>query len=146
MTRFRFLFPVLFALVLCFAGLSTVGCDATYSEGARVGVLEKFSYKGVINKSYEGTVILDGMTRDSEGALQVRPWYFTLRPDQPGFADIKTKMESWQGRRVRITYRQVLINSSVSQDSDYCATGIELVDESGRVPPPHDPSVTITSK
>lgn len=38
-------------------GIAQAGC---YSEGVRVGTIQKFSQKGYINKSWEGELVMEG--------------------------------------------------------------------------------------
>jgi len=51
-----------------------------YSEGARVGVVQKFSQKGVINKSWEGEMVQDGVRAKAsgQGAASTNIWKFSV--------------------------------------------------------------------
>lgn len=46
------------ALVLASAHVAAENC---YSEGVRVGTVQKFSAKGLVNKSWEGELVMDGV-------------------------------------------------------------------------------------
>ena len=50
----------LFAALIAaaFAASATAGC---YSEGVRVGTVQKFSMKGFITKSWEGELVMEGV-------------------------------------------------------------------------------------
>src|SRR5262245_59606988 len=71
-------------LALC---LLCGGCpwwsDTTYSEGERVGVIVKFSHKGVIWKSWEGEMHLGGARAGGDGAVP-NLWHFSLRRGEEG--------------------------------------------------------------
>jgi hypothetical protein len=44
-----------------------------YSEGFRVGVIQKLSKKGFIFKTYEGELILDGLTLQNSAVTRANP-------------------------------------------------------------------------
>ena len=51
-----------------------------YSDGIRVGTIQKFSNKGVINKSWEGELVMEG-TKISGGSSSVKGgnvWKFSV--------------------------------------------------------------------
>jgi len=50
---------VIIALSMSAVALSAVASDC-YSDGVRVGTVQKFSSKGVINKSWEGELVMEG--------------------------------------------------------------------------------------
>lgn len=48
---------ILIASVIALSLSANAGC---YSEGVRVGVVQKFSQKGLVNKSWEGELVMEG--------------------------------------------------------------------------------------
>ena len=56
--------PHFLIMIIVLAALLVLATSAhagdCYSEGVRVGVVQKFSIKGVINKSWEGELVMDG--------------------------------------------------------------------------------------
>ncbi len=50
----------------------------TYSEGYRAGLLQKFSNKGAIFKTYEGEMILSSVSSTSNVAIASEKFYFTV--------------------------------------------------------------------
>lgn len=48
---------VLLAVALAFSMVSSMAC---YSDGIRVGTVQKFSQKGYVNKSLEGELVMEG--------------------------------------------------------------------------------------
>lgn len=53
--------------VLAVAALSGFAQADCYSEGVRVGSVQKFSAKGWVNKSWEGELVMDGTKFSSNG-------------------------------------------------------------------------------
>lgn len=52
----------LLALLITFSLLVAATAQAEcYSEGVRVGTIQKFSQKGLMNKSWEGELVMDGI-------------------------------------------------------------------------------------
>lgn len=50
----------------------------TYSEGSRPGLLQKFSYKGIIFKTYEGELILSSISSNSNVTLASEKFLFSV--------------------------------------------------------------------
>jgi len=50
----------------------------TYSEGYRAGLLQKFSSKGAVFKTYEGEMILSSVSSNKDVALASEKFLFTL--------------------------------------------------------------------
>lgn len=74
MKRSAFLLVALLALTGCRFGEPS----PSFSDGYRVGRVEKFSNKGMFYKSYEGSLILQGYDRDDKGNMVVRRFEFSL--------------------------------------------------------------------
>ena len=53
----------------------------TYSEGNRSGLLQKFSYKGTIFKTYEGELILSSVKSNQDVSLASEKFHFSV-PDR----------------------------------------------------------------
>lgn len=90
-----------------------IGFDRGYSEGERTGVVVKFSRKGLLIKSWEGTMNLGGMSGGSNTVPNT--WDFTVT-DHRFISEIQSALES--GRPVTIKYIQWLL-SPIRMDSDY---------------------------
>jgi len=68
----------------------------SYSEGERVGVLQKFSRKGWICKTYEGELALYVV-----GGVAPQIWYFTVRDEA-----VARDLNAVVGERVRLHYAE----------------------------------------
>lgn len=98
------------------------GC-VQYSEGSRAGVITKFSKKGVICKSYEGTMSI-GFMKDGQGTVSSEEWHFTV--EDP--AIVKAVEEAaTSGRPVKLSYSQELFEGICRSDTDYFITAVQYV-------------------
>ncbi len=73
----------------------------TYSEGYRAGLLQKFSYRGNIFKTYEGEMILSSVESNRNVALASEKFYFSVK--EKSIAD---RMEQLEGYFIVVHYRQ----------------------------------------
>ena len=95
--------------MLLWTGCQTIGNNLVYSEGQRVGVVNKISEKGLFWKTKEGQLSLEGRTStgDYTGA---GVWDFSI--DENNFRKDALYLELSQsmekGQRVEITYEQLL--------------------------------------
>lgn len=71
----------------------------TYSEGYRAGLLQKFSNKGVIFKTYEGELILSSVSSTSNVALASEKFQFSVLKK-----DVSPMFDTLQGRNVIVHY------------------------------------------
>ena len=114
------------ALVLC---LALAGCY-DYSDGERIGVVTKFSKKGLFCKTWEGELLMGGLKRkttsDSNGGSHTTSvanlFEFTIE-DRP---DLVAKVQSALagGDTVKMTYKQELITICRSDGSDSFVTDV----------------------
>jgi hypothetical protein len=66
----------------------------SYSDGERVGVLQKLSRKGWLCKTYEGEIAMYVV-----GGVAPQIWSFTVRDPQ-----VAAGLNRWLGQRVRLHY------------------------------------------
>jgi hypothetical protein len=71
----------------------------TYSTGYRSGLLQKFSHKGTIFKTYEGEMILSSIRSNANVALASEKFLFSVTDEK-----IAKQMELLQGRMVTVHY------------------------------------------
>lgn len=82
--------------LLLFSGYTWLALNFSFSEGERVGYLQKFSKKGWICKTWEGEILLTSMP----GAIPEK-FPFTVRDDA-----LAQKLMAATGNRVVLTYSQ----------------------------------------
>lgn len=73
----------------------------TYSEGYRAGLLQKFSRKGNIVKTYEGEMILSSVISSNDVALASEKFYFSVSNQA-----LAKRLDTIQGQKVLVHYRQ----------------------------------------
>lgn len=120
---------VLWGLIALFAVLTAGGCVPNYSEGERVGVITKFSKKGLLSKTWEGSVNQGGTVQvsDGKGNSSVVPSVVDFNVQDPEIIEaIKTAAN--EGKRVKISYTQWYVKP-VSIDNDRVVTKIEFLDQ-----------------
>ena len=93
----------------------------TYSEGSRVGLLQKFSKKGMLFKTYEGEMILSSISSNRNVALASEKFLFSVTGK--GMAQ---KFDSLQGRNVVVYYNEKRGVVFWRGDSKYIVDSIAL--------------------
>ena len=88
-------------LVIFFAGFVYMKYFYTYSEGYRAGLLQKFSNKGVIFKTYEGEMILSSVVTDKQIAIASEKFFFTMINK-----NMVRQFDTLQGQNVIVHYIQ----------------------------------------
>jgi hypothetical protein len=73
----------------------------TYSEGYRAGLLQKFSSKGMLFKTYEGEMILSSIASTRDVALASEKFLFTLSNKS-----LVRQLDTLQGSMIIVHYRQ----------------------------------------
>ena len=73
----------------------------TYSDGERFGLLQKFSRKGNVFKTYEGEMILSSVQGNNNVTIASEKFFFSV--DNKTVADQLTRL---QGRHVTVHYKQ----------------------------------------
>jgi hypothetical protein len=73
----------------------------TYSEGSRAGLLQKFSYKGNMFKTYEGELILSSIESNKNAAIASEKFFFSV--ENKSLADHLMKLE---GMNVTLHYKE----------------------------------------
>src|ERR1043165_8924292 len=73
----------------------------TYSEGNRSGILQKFSKKGNLFKTYEGELIMSSIASTNDVTLASEKFYFSVKNDS-----IAQALFSYEGKRVTLSYEE----------------------------------------
>lgn len=93
----------------------------TYSEGYRAGLLQKFSNKGVIFKTYEGELILSSVSSTANVALASEKFQFSVMKK-----DISPMFDTLQGRNVIVHYYEKKGTVPWRGDSRYIVDSIAV--------------------
>jgi hypothetical protein len=95
----RFLNWVLAFLFIFLAIFVYIKYFYTYSEGYRAGLLQKFSNKGIIFKTYEGELILSSVASNANVALASEKFQFTVLKK-----NVNIMFDTLQGKNVIVHY------------------------------------------
>jgi len=93
----------------------------TYSEGYRAGLLQKFSSKGTIFKTYEGEMILSSVASSRDVALASEKFLFTMINK-----DLVRTFDTIQGEMVIVHYREKNGRLFWQGDSRYLVDSVRL--------------------
>ena len=99
---------------------------ANYSSGFRAGVPTKISKKGVIIKTYEGTLNIGGLTNTSEGAIPTT-WDFTIKRSADSVI-AKIDKAIVNGDRVKLMYEEKYVKFFWLGDTKYFVYDVEILD------------------
>ena len=86
----------------------------TYSEGNRAGILQKFSKKGNIFKTYEGELIMSSITTTGNATIASEKFYFSVKNDS-----IAGVLFNLEGKHVTLHYEQKRSHLPWRGDSNY---------------------------
>jgi hypothetical protein len=73
----------------------------TYSSGNRFGLLQKFSHKGNLFKTYEGEMILSSVRSNNNVALASEKFFFSVADD-----GVAQQLMNLQGQNVTVHYKE----------------------------------------
>jgi hypothetical protein len=96
-----------------------------YSEGARVGILYKFSRKGTVYKTYEGAMVLPGIHSENSEGMTSNKFYFSVSDPE-----LAKKLMDSQGMEIKLHYVQYNHglpwrgDTYESQDGQYLVDGL----------------------
>lgn len=110
----------LLAIVFVIGGRLFVPTFGDYSDGYRVGTLQKFSTKGIFFKTNEGELALQGIKTKANGVSSL----FEFSVTDP---KIKSMLDSCSGKMVKLTYKQKWHVNVKDGETDYFIEKVEIV-------------------
>ena len=93
----------------------------TYSTGYRAGLLQKFSYRGTVFKTYEGEMILSSVESNKNVAIASEKFLFSVVKEP-----IAKQLEQCQGKMVIIHYREKNGTLPWRGDTKYFVDSVKL--------------------
>ena len=100
--KMKKLFFVFMTLIIIITGIFIYWkYSYTYSSGYRAGLLQKFSHKGNLFKTYEGEMILSSVTSNTNVALASEKFNFSVINK-----NLAQQLDTIQGRMVIVHYLQ----------------------------------------
>jgi hypothetical protein len=97
----KYLFIVLTFFFLVVSGYIYWSFFFTFSDGYRAGMLQKFSHKGNIFKTYEGEMVLSSVQSNKNVTLASEKFLFSVADK-----DVAFQLDTLQGRNVIVHYTQ----------------------------------------
>lgn len=104
--------------------------DIQYSDGARVGVINKFSEKGFMWKTYEGEMALEGIS-STGNTIGANIWQFSIDGNSNKKEDIARKLEKYRdsSTKVKVTYREIIGKVPWRGSTGYFVQNVEPVNK-----------------
>jgi len=107
---------IIVGLILAFSGFTWLTLHWSYSDGERAGLLQKFSRRGWICKTYEGEMVLATVA-----TVNAEKFLFTVRD-----ADIAKQLTGYIGDHITVHYEQrKWIPTSCFGDTEYFVTSVQ---------------------
>ena len=123
-TLIEFLVTIVIAAIAIGMFAAAAGNFVGTSDGKRVGVLTKFSHKGLFIKSYEGELNMGGLRNklnsDGNSISVANVWEFSCSN-----AQMAEKLENLVGKEVVIKYHQSF--AGLQRDTSYDVVSVEEV-------------------
>ncbi len=116
---------ILSILLLLIVGALYYVTFGYYSDGTRVGSLVKMSRRGWVFKTYEGQLLVGGMT-DGTGTMSSSMWEFSVDDDNKEVIDALEHSQK-TGQRVSLHYEEKFFQLPWNGDTKYFVTGVELI-------------------
>jgi hypothetical protein len=122
----KFLFGFVVILVLLMGSAVYWKFYFTYSQGYRAGLLQKFSLRGNVFKTYEGEMILSSVQTTSEVPIASEKFHFSVTKE-----DLAKQLEKIQGEHVILHYREKKGTLIWRGDSKYIVDSVAVKEPDG---------------
>lgn len=93
----------------------------TYSEGNRYGLLQKFSHRGNIFKTYEGELILSSVRSSANTPLASEKFFFSVTDET-----VAQQLNNLQGRNITVHYKEKNSAAFWRGDSPYIVDSVRV--------------------
>lgn len=91
----------------------------TYSDGSRYGLLQKFSHRGNLFKTYEGELILSSVRGSQDAPVASEKFFFSVTDEK-----VARKLQDLQGRYVTVNYEEKKNAAFWRGDSQYVVDSV----------------------
>jgi hypothetical protein len=92
----------------------------TYSDGYRYGLLQKFSHRGSVFKTYEGEMILSSVKGNNNIAIASEKFYFSVTDKS-----VAQQLDNLQGHALTVHYKQKNSAAFWRGDSEYIVDSVK---------------------
>ena len=117
---------LIFIIVIVLAGFIYMKYVFTYSKGYRAGLLQKFSEKGIVFKTYEGEMILSSVQSNANVAIASEKFLFSVNDEK-----VARQIEQIQGKNVVVHYREKKGVLPWVGESKYIVDSVRIADVQG---------------
>jgi hypothetical protein len=93
----------------------------TYSSGNRYGLLQKFSHKGNLFKTYEGEMVLSSIRSNANVSLASEKFFFSVTKK-----NVADELMNAQGKFVTVHYKQKNGTLSWRGDTEYIVDSVQV--------------------
>ena len=94
----------------------------TYSDGNRTGLLQKFSHKGNMFKTYEGELVLSGISGNNMSPISSEKFFFSVDNDA-----VAKQLMNYEGQKVVLHYQQMNGRLFWRGDTEYIVDSVRTV-------------------
>jgi|SRR4051812_19915594 len=123
----KFILIAVIFIVVIFSGWFWWKFYFTYSDGERSGLLQKFSRRGNVFKTYEGELVLNSLTANgSISPYSAEKFYFSVADDSLGQV---MQAHTYEGKRVVIHYNQKNGVLPWRGDTEFIVDSVRLLDQ-----------------
>ena len=117
----RIIWILLFLILIILGGYVYWKYYFTYSSGNRYGLLQKFSHKGNIFKTYEGEMILSSVRSSSNVPLASEKFFFSVTDK-----NVANKLMNLQGQYLTVHYKEKKGTLGWRGDSKYIVDSVQV--------------------
>jgi hypothetical protein len=93
----------------------------TYSDGNRFGLLQKFSRRGAMFKTYEGEMILSSVKGNANVAIASEKFFFSVTDD-----GVAQQLNNLQGHNITVHYKEKNSPAFWRGDSPYVVDSVRV--------------------
>ena len=114
----------LIVLLVLFLGLSVFvwwQYYYTYSDGNRYGLLQKFSRRGNLFKTYEGEMILSSVRSNVNTPIASEKFFFSVTDEA-----VAQKLNNMQGQNITVHYKEKNSSAFWRGDSPYIVDSVRV--------------------
>ena len=94
----------------------------TYSDGNRTGLLQKFSHKGNMFKTYEGELVLSGISGNNMSPISSEKFFFSVDKEA-----VAKQLMNYEGQKVVLHYQQMNGRLFWRGDTEYMVDSVRMV-------------------
>ncbi len=120
----KYLFRFIILIIIVLGAIGYWKYAFTYSEGYRAGLLQKFSRKGAMFKTYEGEMILSSVQSNANVAIASEKFLFSVTDKA-----LAKQLERMQGDNIVIHYQEKNAALPWRGESQYLVDSVKVKSE-----------------